>query len=158
MVDLKRFRKNSWLLLKETFISFMNDRGPKLSAALSYYTIFSLPPLLIIIISLSGFFFGTEAVRGEIFGQINGLVGNEAALQIQQMIKNVKLSESTALATTIGIVMLLLGASGVFTEIQDSLNFIWGLKAKPKRGFVRFLKNRIMSFSMIGSMGFLYLR
>jgi len=135
----------------------MDDDGMKLSAALSYYTIFSLPPLLIIIISLSGFFFGAEAVKGEVFGQINGLVGNAAALQIQEIIKNVKLSHSNSFATIFGVIVLLIGASGVFAEIQDSINFIWGLKAKPKRGIVKFIKNRLMSFSMIGSVGFLLL-
>ena len=142
-------------LLKETFSEFMADNAMKLSASLSYYTIFSLPPLLIIIISLSGFFFGTEAVRGELFGQINGLVGNDAAMQIQEIIKNVKLSHSNAFATTIGVIILLVGASGVFSEIQDSINYIWGIKAKPKRGVIKFLKNRLMSFSMIGAVGFL---
>ena len=124
---------------------------------MSYYTIFSLPPLLIIIISLSGIFFGADAVRGEIFGQINGLVGNDAALQIQETLKNVKLSNSTTFATIVGIIILLIGASGVFTEIQDSINFIWGIKAKPKRGLIKFIYNRLMSFSMIGSVGFLLL-
>lgn len=146
-----------WYLLKETASEFIDDNGLKLSAALSYYTIFSLPPLLIIIISLSGFFFGAEAVRGEIFGQINGLVGNDAALQIQEIIKNVKLSHTNAFATTLGIIILLIGASGVFVEIQDSINYIWGIVAKPKRGIIKFLKNRLMSFSMIGSVGFLLL-
>ncbi len=142
-------------LLKETFNEFIDDNAIKLSAALSYYTIFSLPPLLIIIISLSGFFFGEEAVRGELFGQINGLVGNDAALQIQEAIKNVKLSGSNVFVTIVGIVVLLIGASGVFSEIQGSLNSIWGIQVKPKRGLVKFLKNRLMSFSMIGSVGFL---
>lgn len=154
---IKSFLKKAWYLLKETFSGFIDDDGMKLSAALSYYTIFSLPPLLIIIISLSGFFYGAEAVRGELFGQINGLVGNAAALQIQDIIKNVKLSHSSTFATTFGIIILLVGASGVFVEIQDSINFIWGIKAKPKRGFIKFIKNRLMSFSMIGSVGFLLL-
>ncbi|NTW24935.1 MAG: YihY/virulence factor BrkB family protein [Lentimicrobium sp.] len=144
-------------LLKETYNGFVEDDGMKLAAALSYYTIFSLPPLLIIIISLSGFFFGTDAVKGELFGQINGLVGNDAALQIQEIIKNVKLSQRSVFATTFGVIILLVGASGVFVEIQDSINFIWGLKAKPKRGLIKFAKNRLMSFSMIGSVGFLLL-
>lgn len=144
-------------LLKETISEFIDDNAIKFSAALSYYTIFSLPPLLIIIISLSGIFFGAEAVRGELFGQINGLVGNDAALQIQEAIKNVKLSHSNTFATIIGIIFLLIVASGVFVEIQDSINYIWGLKAKPKRGFIKFIKNRLMSFSMIGSVGFLLL-
>jgi len=144
-------------LLKESYKGFNDDECPKLAASLSYYTIFSLPPLLIIIISLSGFFFGADAVRGELFGQINGLVGNSAAIQIQEIIKNVKLLHSSAFATTFGIIILLVGASGVFVEIQDSINFIWGLKAKPKRGLIKFIKNRLMSFSMIGSVGFLLL-
>ncbi len=157
LIQIKNSSKKTWYLLKETFNGFTEDDGLKLSAALSYYTIFSLPPLLIIIISLSGFFFGAEAVRGELFGQINGLVGNNAALQIQEIIKNVKLSHSSVFATTVGIIVLLIGASGVFVEIQDSINFIWGLKAKPKRGLIKFIKNRLMSFSMIGSVGFLLL-
>ncbi|MFI5219134.1 MAG: YihY/virulence factor BrkB family protein [Bacteroidia bacterium] len=103
--------KKIWHLLKETFNEFIDDNAIKLSASLSYYTIFSLPPLLIIIISLCGFFFGAEAVRGELFGQINGLVGNDAALQIQEAIKNVKLSGSSAFATTVGIIILLIGAA-----------------------------------------------
>ncbi len=147
--------KSTGHLLKETFNEFLDDNGLKLGAALSYYTVFSLPPLLIIIISLSGFFFGAEAVRGEIFGQINGLVGNEAALQIQETIKNVKLSQASTFATILSAIILLIGASGVFVEIQDSINYIWGIKAKPKKGLVKFLKNRLMSFSMIGSVGFL---
>jgi membrane protein len=154
---LKIRAKKIGYLLKDTFNEFVSDDGMKLSAALSYYTIFALPPLLIIIINLSGFFFGAEAVKGELFGQINGLVGNSAAMQIQEIIKNVKLSHTSVFATTFSLIILLIGASGVFVEIQDSINFIWGLKAKPKRGLIKFIKNRLMSFSMIGSVGFLML-
>ena len=154
-LQIKNMIKKTGYLLKDTLNEFIDDNGMKLGAALSYYTIFSLPPLLIIIISLSGVFFGADAVRGEIFGQINGLVGNDAALQIQETIKNVKLSSSNTFATTLGIIILIIGASGVFAEIQDSINYIWGIKAKPKRGFIKFLYNRLMSFSMIGSVGFL---
>ncbi len=116
-----------------------------------------MPPLLIIIISITGIFFGEDAVRGELFGQINGLVGNAAAAQIQESIKNIRLSNSNTFVTTVGLIILLIGASGVFSEIQESLNFIWGIVAKPKRGWKKFLKNRLMSFSMIGSLGFLLL-
>lgn len=143
--------------LKETFMEFIDDNAIKLSASLSYYTIFALPPLLIVIIALCGVFFGKEAVRGEIFGQINGVVGNEAAHQIQDIIKNVKLKNDNFFVAIAGVVTLLIGASGLFGEIQSSINYIWGLKAKPKRGFIKFLKNRLMSFSMIGVMGFLLL-
>src|SRR5688572_2209668 len=94
-------------LFKETFIRFLDDSGLRLSASLSYYTIFSLPPLLIIIISLSGFIFGDEAVNGELFWQIHGMIGKDAALQVQETIKNVKLSNSTTFATTLGVIVLI---------------------------------------------------
>jgi len=157
MMQIKKTVKKVGLLFKETFKGFIDDNALKLSAALSYYTIFSLPPLLIIIISLSGLFFGADAVQGHIFGQINGLVGNSAALQIQETLKNIKLSDSNTFVTTIGVIVLIVGASGVFAEIQDSINYIWGIKAKPKRGLMKFIYNRLMSFSMIGSVGFLLL-
>lgn len=153
----KQLFKNFWGLLKETFNAFIEDNAIKLSASLSYYTIFSLPPLCIIILSIAGFFFGKEAVNGQFFGQINGMVGNDAAIQIQDTIKNIELSDSNMFATIFGGIMLLIGASGVFAEIQSSINFIWGLKAKPNKGLVMFVKNRLMSFSMIASVGFLLL-
>ena len=149
--------KNSWVLLKDTFNEFMEDNAIKLSASLSYYTIFSLPPLSIIILSITGLFFGKEAVRGQFFGQINGLVGNDAAIQIQETIKNIELSDSNMFAAIFGGIMLLIGASGVFAEIQSSINYIWGLKAKPNKSLVMFIRNRLLSFSMIASVGFLLL-
>jgi membrane protein len=144
-------------LFKETFGEFINDNALKLSAALSYYTIFSLPALLIIVTSLCGLYFGPNAINGELYGQIKDLVGSDAALQIQDMVKNVHLSTHSTFATITGVVVLIIGASGIFAEIQDSINYIWGIKAKPKRGFIRFLMNRLMSFSMIASVGFLLL-
>lgn len=156
-MKIKTKPQKIWYLIKETFNGFVEDNGIKLSAALSYYTIFSLPPLLLIIISISGIFFGADAARGEIFGQINVLVGNDAAIQIQNTIKNVTLTNSNVFVTTIGIIILFVGASGVFAEIQDSINYIWGIKAKPNRGIIKYIYNRLMSFSMIGSVGFLLL-
>ena len=137
-MDFKTTIKKVLHLLKETFDEFVSDNAIKLGASLSYYTIFSLPPLLIIIIGLCGIFFGAEAVRGEIFGQINGLVGNEAALQIQETIKNVRLSNSNIYATVVGIIILIVGASGVFAEIQDSIKDIRRFLrnfTKPRLGF-----------------------
>ncbi len=154
---ISKVLKNIGNLLKETFNEFIDDSGLKLSAALSYYTIFSLPPLLLIIISLCGIFFGDKAVNGEIFRQINGLVGYDAAKQIEEILKNIRLSNNNIFVATIGGIILVIGASGVFTEIQDSINYIWGIKAKPKRGIKKFITNRFMSFSMIGSVGFLLL-
>ncbi|WP_166926470.1 YihY/virulence factor BrkB family protein [Flavobacterium poyangense] len=153
----KNIFSKSWNLLKNTFLEFNDDNAIKLSAALSYYTLFALPPLLIIIITICGVFFGEEAVTGELYGQINRLVGNDAAIQIQEAIKNVQLSDSNVFISIFGVVMLLIGASGVFAEIQSSINFIWGLRAKPNKGLKKFIQNRIMSFSMIASVGFLML-
>jgi membrane protein len=155
--SLMRFLKDLWYLLKTSAVEFINDNGLKLSASLSYYTIFSLPPLLLIIISSCGIFFGEEAVSGRIYHQINGLLGNVVAYQIQEMIKGIKLSGENHIAIYAGVIVLIIGASGVFAEIQESINYIWGLVAKPKKGLIKFIKNRMISFSMIGVFSFLFL-
>lgn len=153
----KNFFKDAWTLLLASFNGFMDDRCLKLSAALAYYTVFSLAPLLVLIISLLSVFYGEEATRGQIFGQINGLVGNEGAKQIQDMLKSVELSGKTNIALVSGIVTLIIGATSIFIEIQDSINLIWRVKAKPKRGWVKMLKDRLLSSSLIVSLGFLLL-
>lgn len=146
-----------WRILKKAAIEFFSDNGIKLSASLSYYTVFSIGPVLIIIISLAGIFFGKEAVQGKIYHQINGLVGNSAALQIQDIIQNIEKSQLSASGAVIGFIVLIIGATGVFTEIQDSINYIWAIKAKPKRGLLHVLMNRLISFSLIISFGFILL-
>lgn len=147
--------KNTGKILKETFTGFMNDKGLKLSASLSYYTVFSMAPLLLLIISLAGAFFGREASEGRIFEEINGLIGGEAALQVQQIIRNLELSGKTTLSVIIGAVTLVIGATTVFGEIQDSINMIWKVKAKPKRGWLKLIKDRLLSGSIIVGLGFL---
>ncbi|MBK7387800.1 MAG: YihY/virulence factor BrkB family protein [Bacteroidetes bacterium] len=149
--------KETATLLKDTFIKFIDDRGIKLSAALAYYTIFSLPPLLILITAVTGFFYGQDAIEGRIYFQIQGMVGKEAALQVQEAIKNTTIDNNSNWATIVSIIALLFGATGVFSEIQDSINVIWGLKAKPKKGFIKLVINRLISFSMIITIGFLLL-
>ena len=151
----KQLFKDSLKLLKDAFAGFIEDRGLKLSAALSYYTVFSMAPLLLLLISLAGVFFGRDAIQGQIFGEINGLLGNEAAKQIQDIIKNMELSGETNIALAIGGITLLIGATSVFGEIQDSINLIWKVKAKPKRGWVKMLKDRLLSSSLIVGLGFL---
>jgi membrane protein len=153
---MKRIRKYS-RLFRDAFKAFIDDNCIKLSAALSYYTIFSIGPLLVIVISLLGFFLGRDAVRGKLFGQIEGLVGSDAALQIQEIIKNIQNTQSGTIGTIIGAIILVIGATGIFTEIQDSINFIWSLRAKPKRGLLKLVINRLLSFSLIVSLGFLLL-
>ncbi len=152
----KKFKKIC-NLFKETFSESINDNVLKLSAALSYYTIFSLPPLLIIVTALCGVYYGPEAVRGELYWQIQGFVGSKAAVQIQEIIKSVNVTFHNTFATIIGIIVLVIGASGIFAEIQDSINYIWGIKAKPKRGLRQFVINRIMSFLMIVAAGVILL-
>ena len=149
------FFKSVYCVLKNTFIAFIDDRGLKLSASLAYYTLFSLAPLLLLVISLAGFFFGREAIQGQIFSEINGLIGNTAAAQIQEIIKNMELSGKTKSAVLIGSITLLIGATTVFAEIQESINMIWKLKAKPKRGWVKIIKDRFLSASLIVGLGFL---
>ncbi len=157
VTSVKHFFTSFWIVLRDAFNGFLDDRGLKLSAALAYYTVFSLAPLLVLIISVVSIFLGEEAIRGEIFSQINGLVGNQAARQIQDMIKNVGLSGKTNTALAIGIVTLVLGATSIFVEIQDSINLIWRVKAKPKRGWLKLLQDRLLSSSLVVSLGFLLL-
>lgn len=144
-----------WSLLKDTGSEFIDDRGIKFSAALSYYTIFSIPPLLIIIIRVAGIVWGQDAIEGQIYAQIQGLVGKEAAITVQETIQATVLDSNSWWATTISVIALLFGATGVFAEIQDSINIIWGLKAKPKKGLIKLVVNRLVSFSMIITIGFL---
>ncbi len=147
--------KDAFLLLKNTFNSFMDDKGLKLSASLAYYTLFSLAPLLLLVISLAGAFFGKDAIEGSIFSELNGLIGADAAAQIQQVIRNMELSGDTKLSLIIGGVSLILGATSVFGEIQDSVNIIWNVKAKPEKGWLKLIKNRLLSGSIIIGLGFL---
>lgn len=140
-----------------TLNGFLDDRGLKLSAALAYYTVFALAPLLMLVISLIGAFLGKDAIQNNIYPQIKSYVGSSAALQIQEMIKSVSLSGKTGVAIVTSIVTLIVGATSIFLEIQDSINLIWRVKAKPKKGWVKMLTNRLISFSMIISLGFLLL-
>ena len=153
----KGFWTNAWDVLRNAGSSFVDDRCLKLSAALAYYTIYSLAPLLVLMIALAGIFLGEDAIRGQVFGQINGLLGDQAANQIQNMIKSVGLSGKSNTALIISIVTLLMGATTIFVEIQDSVNLIWRVKAKPKRGWLKLLKNRLLSSSLVVSLGFLLL-
>ncbi len=149
--------KGVWGLIKGAGSCFVENRVLKLSAALAYYTVFSLGPMIIVIIFLADLFYGREAVEGSIYGQISGFIGHDAAVQVQETIRNSALSNKSTLMATVGFVTLLIGATSVFAEIQDSINMIWGLKAKPKKGWVKMLINRLLSFSIVVSLGFILL-
>lgn len=151
----KKSFKAWWKVLKAAFSGFGSDKGMKLSASLAYTTIFSLGPMLLFIMSIASIFFGQEASEGKIFEQLNGFLGANAAKQIQDLIQRINLSGKTNFALVISTSTLLVGATSLFVEIQDSLNIIWRVKPTPKKGWVRFLKNRLQSASMIISLGFL---
>jgi len=148
---------NTWKIFKQSVTEFLNDNCIKLSASLSYYTIFALGPTLIIIISFAGIFLGRDAVEGKLYGEIKNLIGAAAAAQVQSIIANLQHNDQTVVAAVIGVVLLILGATGVFTEIQGSINYIWSIRAKPKKGWLKFLTNRLISFSLVVSCGFILL-
>lgn len=151
--------KDIWTIIKQSFVDFIDNKVFKLSAALAFYTIFSLPAMLIIIIAVSDVFYGRAAIEGTLYHQISNFVGTDAALQIQETIRGAALSQSSNFATIVGVVTLLFGATSVFGEIQDSINHIWKLKAKPRKGkgFLKMVINRLLSFSLVVSLGFLLL-
>ncbi len=151
--------KDIWSIIKQSFSDFIDNKVFKLSAALAFYTIFSLPAMLIIVISVSDVFYGRAAIEGTLYHQISAFVGTEAALQIQQTIRGAALSQSSRFATIVGVITLLFGATSVFSEIQDSINQIWKLKAKPSKGkgFLKMVFNRLLSFSLVISLGFILL-
>lgn len=128
-----------------------------MSAALSYYTLFSLAPILLIVITVSSIFYGREAIEGTLFGQIQQFVGTDAALQIQEIIRNAAASKNTHFASVVSVAALVFSATGVFSEIQSSINTIWQLKAKPRKSWLYFLLNRILSLSMVLGLGFILL-
>jgi len=144
-------------VLKNSFSGFGDDKITKLSGSLAYSTVFSLGPLLIVIISLCGLFLQREAIEGQIYAQLESFVGADTAKQLQEIIKNASLSGKSKTAAIVGGITLLIGATAIFSEIQDSINGIWGIKPKPKKGWLQFLKNRFLSFSMIVGLGFLLL-
>lgn len=127
----------------------------KYSASLAYYTILSIVPLLVIVLNVTGFLFGKEAISGELYAEVNQMIGSNAAGQIQKAIQNIHLAQDNVFATTIGIIVLIFGATGIFGEMQDSLNKIWGLRTKPLKVWWRLIVSRLVSFSIILSIGFI---
>lgn len=144
-------------VLKCSCEGFLDNKVAKLSGSLAYYTLFSMAPLLVVTISLCGIFFGKAAIEGTVYGQLESFMGRDTALQLQQIIKNVSIEKENNVAAIIGIVTLIIGATTVFAEIQDSINTIWGLKPKPKKGWLKFLEDRFLSFSVLISLGFILL-
>lgn len=150
------FRK-IWQLLKQTFDEWSEDKASRLAAALAYYTIFSIAPLLVIVIAIAGLVFGEEAARGEIVAQIQGLVGRSGAEVIETAIQNANQPATGRIASIISIGALLFGAIGVFAQLQDALNTIWEVQPKPDRPIKGFVRRNVLSFTMVLGIGFLLL-
>ena len=150
--------KEIFSILKKAGSEWMEDQAPTLGAALAYYTVFSLAPLLIIAIAIAGLVFGQEAAQGQIFDQLRGLLGEASGKAMQDMVQKANAQPATGLiATLTGVVMLLFGASGVFGQLQTSLNAIWDVQPKPGRGILGIIQDRILSFGFILVVGFLLL-
>lgn len=141
--------------LRLTLKTFVSENYFRYGASLSYYTIFSLAPLLIITISLCGYFFGRQAMEGVLFIEIRKLVGDKVAIQIQEMIQHVVSSQNSFMVNVIGIVVMVLSLTSVFAEVQDAVNHIWKLKTEPKRNWKEYIIKRVLSFSTFCITGFL---
>lgn len=146
-----------WKLLSATYMKWSEDHAQGLGAALAFYTVFSLAPLLLIVIAIAGLVFGQEAAEGQIIGQIQGLVGEESAKAIQGILENVRKPATGLIATALAIITLLFGATGVFAQLQEALNTIWGVENKAGLGILQVLRNRFLSFMTVLGSGFLLL-
>lgn len=146
-----------WPLLKQTLSEWMDDNVPALAAALAYYTLFSIAPLLIIAIAVAGLVFGEEAARGAIQAQLQGLIGEPGATVVQDMVASASKPEAGFLATILGVLVLAFAATGVFVQLQDALNAIWKAKRRVTSGLLNFLRQRLLSFAMVLGIGFLLL-
>jgi membrane protein len=145
-------------LLKQTYTEWTEDKAPRLGAAFAYYTIFSMAPLLMVAIGMAGIFFGEEAARGQIQQEIQNAIGPDAARSIEDMIENAgKKKSSGIVASVMGVLTLLLGASALFGQLQDSLNTIWEVAPKPGQGIWATIKARFLSFTMVLGIGFMLL-
>lgn len=147
--------KSIWTILKKTVQGFSDDKVTRLSAALSYATIFSFAPFILVIITIGAFF--TQDVEGEVFGELSMFLGADVAQTLRDVVHNAQVANTSTLSTIIGIGVILFSATTIFTSIQESLNTIWGIKPKPKKGWLKLIKNRLLSFSIIIALGFILL-
>jgi membrane protein len=147
--------KNIWILIRAAASSWVDDYAQSMGAALAYYTMFSIAPLLLIVISVAGLIFGVEAARGEIFSQLQGLMGQQGADAVQGLLESVSKPAESITAMLVGTVLLLIGATSVFGELQDALDRIWRAPKRNKGGIWSLLRARLLSFGMIMGIGFL---
>jgi membrane protein len=154
---MKRIWGKVWPVVKQAFSEWSSDKCPRLGAALSYYTVFSLAPVLILVIAVAGIFLGREAAQGKIVEQLAGLLGLEASKMVQAAILKAGQTDGGLRASVIGVVTLLVGATGVMVELQDALNTVWKVLPKPGGGVKRFVRARLIALALVLSLGFLLL-
>lgn len=142
------------VFIKAVFNHFFNSNTFQKGAALAYYAVFSIFPIIIIVISILGLVFGKQAVSGEVFMQLKDGLGSEAAQQIQELIKNHHVNHNSFVTTIIGFATLLLSASGMFSQIHNAFNNIWNLKAKPKNSLLRYFTKHLSSFVLLMTLFF----
>jgi len=152
-----RFPGAIWYLVKTTASTWIDDNAPRLAAALAYYALLSLAPLIVLALAVAGFAFSEEAARGGIAQELGGLVGDAGAVAVENIVKNAKAPAAGVFSTIAGIVVLLFGASGVFGELQSALNAIWEVAPKPGRGIGGLVRDRLFSFAMVMGVAFLLL-
>jgi len=153
------FFSNSFGLFKQTFSEWLEDKAPQLGAALAYYTVFSLAPLVLVLLAIVGLIFRNDpgGAWNKITEQMSYFLDKSAVEVVQNIAQKAAQPNKSLLATIIGILLALFGASGVFGQLQDALNTIWGVKAKPGGGIWAFLRSRFLSFAMVGGICFLLL-
>jgi membrane protein len=144
-------------LIKEAGSEWLEDKAPRLGAALAYYTIFSLAPLLVIVIGVAGLIFGQDIARSQVLNQIQGLIGEQGGEAIRSMVENASKPTAGGVGAVLGIIMLLFGAAGLFGQLQDALNTVWGVQPKPGGGIWGFIRERFLSFTMVLGITFLLL-
>jgi membrane protein len=154
---LPRFLQRWVSLGEKTVYSWLDDRAPTMGAAIAFYTVFSLAPMLVIVIAVAGFVFGQEAAEGALFGELTKLVGPDSAGAVQAMLRSASSTRSGIIATVVGIGTLIAAATAVFSELQAALNLIWKVPAAGNLGVAHFLKSRFLSLCVILVIGFLLL-
>lgn len=152
---MKVWFRNMFAVLKQAVSEFIDDDAIKLSASLAFYTIFSIGPFLLVVITLMGVFYDESMVSSRVFNNLSMLLGSSGAAQLKAIMDNIGKQNNATLFGIIGVIALMFGATGIFTEIQGSINYIWSIKAKPQKGWLKYLADRLLSFSLIIVFGFL---
>lgn len=150
---MRALLRNFYATLKEACTDFVDDHCTKLSASLAYYTIFSIGPLLLVVITLVGLFYKKTLATAEVFEHVGAIVGQSVATQLESLLTNISAERNTTIFGLVGGVVFIFGATGIFTEIQSSINYIWSIKAKPEKSWLKYITDRLMSFLFVIGLG-----